>query len=219
MYDEDYFLEFYSNVRLQMNSLADRVSLKINKSPASLRWTDFKSYFSDKYDIDYIEYPFKSSLRKRLSGSIKIAGDCAIIGYNGNVSPNRQRFSQAHETGHLFDSLVLNTGETQQFEDLLEKNYGESNLPDEWFANISAGMMLIEESGLLYELQQGLSFHSLCHLYSVSEGCLNIRLKQLLQYKYQTNRYYAYEAVTKYRLYSDNSDLLQCLSQVGSCVM
>ena len=219
MYDEDYFLEFYSNVRLQMAGLADRVSLKTNKSPANLRWTDFKSYFTDRYDIDYIEYPFNTSLQKRLSGSIKMAGDCAIIGYNGIMSPNRQHFSQMHETGHFFENLVLDTGETQQFEDLLEKNYGESNLPDEWFANISAGMMLIEESGLLYALQQGLSFQSLCRLYSVSNACLNIRLKQLLQFGYQVNSYYAYEAVTKYRLYSDNSDLLKCLSRVELFVM
>ncbi|MFW1667419.1 ImmA/IrrE family metallo-endopeptidase, partial [Acinetobacter ursingii] len=106
MYDDDYFLEFYKNVQVQINGLTDRVSLKTNKSPASLRWTDFKAYFSNKYDIDYIEYPFKSSLQKRLSGSIKMAGDCAIIGYNGSMSPSRQRFSQAHETGHFFDSLV-----------------------------------------------------------------------------------------------------------------
>lgn len=219
MYDDDYFLEFYKNVQVQINGLADRVSLRTNKSPASLRWTDFKSYFSDKYDIDYIEYPFKSSLQKRLSGSIKMAGNCAIIGYNGSMSPSRQCFSQAHETGHFFDSLVLNTGESQQFEDLLEKNYGESNLPDEWFANISAGMMLVEESGLLYSLRRGISFQSLCNLYSVSNTCLNIRLKQLLQFGYQVNSYYAYEAVTKYRLSNDNSDLLDCLSRIESYVM
>lgn len=48
-------------------------------------------------DLELLKHPFKEDE----SGILVVKGDRAIIGYNPDQSPVRQRFSVAHEIGHF----------------------------------------------------------------------------------------------------------------------
>ncbi|MSD84592.1 hypothetical protein GKC32_09520 [Lactobacillus curvatus] len=209
MYDDSYFIDFYQDTRQIIDGITNKVSFYVNKSPTMLRWKDYKFYFEQVYHVEYYEYDFNSFLEKKFSGSIMIDHRycTAAIGFNSSMILPRINFTQAHESGHFLESILDMTLETQSYTDLLVKNYSESNYKDEWFANIAAGMMLIEETSLIQNLRNRISFHSLCRIYGASQSAMCVRIKQLFQMGFGVNRFYVENAVTNYKDY-DNFDAL-----------
>lgn len=222
MYDDSYFIDFYQDTRQIIDGITNKVSFYVDKSPAMLRWKDYKFYFEQVYHVEYYEYDFNSFLEKKFSGSIIIDHRycTAAIGFNGSMILPRINFTQAHESGHFLESILDMTLETQSYTDLLVKNYSESNYKDEWFANIAAGMMLIEEISLIQNLRNQISFHSLCKIYGASQSAMCVRIKQLFQFGFGVNRFYVQNAVTNYKNYDNSDDLFDilCSEQIPNIV-
>ncbi len=114
-----------------------------------------------------------------ISGVIFIEGKTKSIGVNKNHSPNRQRFTVAHEFGHYLNGHQYHDGEGKMFEDK-EFDYLNPQHRQEKEADAFAAELLMPKHFLEKDLAKyGLALPKLTELYQVSEQAMWIRLTSL----------------------------------------
>ena len=117
------------------------------------------------------------------AGILRIDGENASIFVRSTDSPNRQRFTVAHELGHY----VLHRREESDFVDtdisvaFLRRSDGDSESDRarrrrETQANLFAAALLMPEYLLSQELENDDDVSKLANLFGVSRGALGIRL-------------------------------------------
>lgn len=94
--------------------------------------------------------PFKGEI----SGMLYRSSDTTVIGVNSSHAPTRQRFTVAHEIGHL----IMHKGERVIIDRFVRVNWrdGESN-PEEIQANQFAAGMLMPRTLVHQEIERALS--------------------------------------------------------------
>ena len=132
-------------------------TLKLEEPPINIR-TVIK-YLSESRDItiELLAY----SLPDRVSGAHAKKGDKHIITYNRNHHPHRQRFTVAHELGHLLLEHVNMQNNEENFT---------STKPEETAANKFAAELLVPSEFLKRDFNNGVKdVKALANKYQVSE--------------------------------------------------
>jgi len=117
-------------------------------------------------------------VRERLSGKVCIEDGTPIIHYNPQDTEVRQRFTVAHELGHLVLGHVR--GGTCHRDP--RKNYNTQVFdPDERDANVFAATLLMPVPAVRIALQRinDVSLEKLAKLFKVSKTAMEIRLKSM----------------------------------------
>ena len=131
-----------------------------------------------------------------VSGAIRIEGNKASMIINQAHSDVRQRFTKAHEIGHLIAHMLTKSGESDGFVDrgnpdcslktYIEKNRDTNSSigsdPEEVFANKFAAALLIPKSKLLEYLRNDLyasNIPLLAEIFKVSKTAMEFRLKSI----------------------------------------
>ncbi|MBP9741930.1 MAG: ImmA/IrrE family metallo-endopeptidase [Burkholderiales bacterium] len=129
-----------------------------------------------------------------ISGAIKIENDKASMVINQSHAPVRQRFTKAHEIGHLIayiltkskkDGFVDRGDFDDKLQSLIERNrdYNSSNGsdPEEIFANKFAAAILIPYSKIsnFLEKNQSNDIALLADNFGVSKKAMEYRIKSL----------------------------------------
>lgn len=135
-----------------------------------------------KLGIKVIKNPFLDDAE---AGKCYINNDI-VIEYKGYVSPNRERFTVAHELAHVVKHMAHsnNTSYRDSSELLYARNdYVDSKDPVEKEADVFAGELLVprQKVYLLLSSLQGdeqISTKLLCDIFKVSEGALYHTLNQ-----------------------------------------
>ncbi len=113
-----------------------------------------------------------------LSGKVCIEDGTPVIRYNPQDTEVRQRFTIAHELGHLVLGHVRN-GECHRDP---RKNYNTQVFdPDERDANVFAATLLMPVPAVRIALQHinDVSLEKLANLFKVSKTAMEIRLKSM----------------------------------------
>lgn len=135
----------------------------INSYPILVR--DIISYLKREKDLSVYAWAFG----KDIDGIQITEGEKSAIGYNQAQHPHRQRFTVAHEIGHL---LLGHT--TKNF--ILDLN---SNKPEEIEANKFAAELLMPLKLLKKDFQNGMkNAKDIASAYNVSEEAVWWRLKE-----------------------------------------
>lgn len=151
--------------KLESRNLA-RATLKragISSPPVMLN--DVVNHVKMHFDLTVMS----ADLGAKVDGVHVMDGESVTIGYNKSHPRHRQRFTVAHELGHL---LLGHTAPGAIYID------PSSNKPEEIEANTFAGELLVPLTML--KAHRGKSAHDLAVLFDVSEEVIWI---QLLQYK------------------------------------
>ena len=118
-----------------------------------------------------------SALNDDLSGILRLNSDNARweMTVNSTYSPNRRRYTIAHELGHF----CLHRYAVTEFKDRIFFRATPSN-PMEWEANEFAGTILMPEHDFRRLINEGVtSVDDLAERFAVSSLALRIRAKQL----------------------------------------
>lgn len=132
-------------------------ALKIEEPPINIRAVIQYLSKNRGITIDLLAY----NLPEKVSGAHAKRGDKHIITYNRNHHPNRQRFTVAHELGHLLlEHVELQNNE----EDFVSRK------PEETAANKFAAELLVPLEFLKGDFEKGVKdVKMLANKYQVSE--------------------------------------------------
>lgn len=120
---------------------------------------------------------YKADLGTSLSGVVsKDKGKPARIVLNSRHVDRRNRFTWAHELGHVVERRKVANDDEYSFEEL--KRGGDYNL-HEFFADEFAGALLMPEAEILRVKNAGLSVDQIARHFDVSIDAVNKRLKRL----------------------------------------
>ena len=133
----------------------------------------------EKIGISALPMDF-TSLEQRLNkghilGLVLTTKDNAVIYYSAKDTPNRQRFTIAHELGHICSHLRPDTNDYPYIDWRIEE---EANNEEERIANIFAGELLIPLQ-LLKEKYLSLKFPSSKDLANIFATSVNVMEKRL----------------------------------------
>lgn len=119
-------------------------------------------------------------LKEKFSGQIIICGDAVGIIYNKNHSRNRQRFTVAHEIGHLVLEHEFKVSEYKEIINFQTKS------PMEREANLFAAELLMSKENLISYLENNKtnSVKDLALVFGVSEDAMWFKISEdnLLKY-------------------------------------
>ena len=132
----------------------------IKNPPILIR--DIVNHLKKDRDLSVYSWSFGNDI----DGIQVTEGEKATIGYNNSQHPHRQRFTVAHEIGHL---LLGHTGKNF----VLELN---SKKPEEVEANQFAAELLMPLEMIKNDLQNKRSAKDIARLYNVSEEAVWWRL-------------------------------------------
>ena len=120
-----------------------------------------------------------TSLDPDISGMLaKRAGQDAQIYLNASDSPNRQRFSCAHEIGHYVKRVSSDASDSWGYIDRRGPSAAEGVDPEEIFANQFAAELLMPEQ-VVRRMADDLSPAGLAVAFDVSVGAMKYRLENL----------------------------------------
>ncbi|MBX9867077.1 MAG: ImmA/IrrE family metallo-endopeptidase [Burkholderiales bacterium] len=130
-------------------------------------------------------------LPESVSGAIKIQNNRASMVINVNHSKVRQRFTKAHEIGHLVAHILTNSNK-EGFVDhdldavLIQKNRDNNSAkgrdPEEIFANKFAAAILIPRTKLIEYLRDeryANNIQLLADIFDVSKAAMEFRIKTI----------------------------------------
>lgn len=119
-----------------------------------------------------------------LSGALVLRGDLALILYNRGDRENRQRFTIAHELGHL----LMHTKVGQDNVMFRDDRSSKGTIPREIQANSFAAALLIPERAVRQRVKEPITFlhdddvEALAHEFVVSPLTMSYRLQDLNLY-------------------------------------
>ncbi len=122
---------------------------------------------------------YAAALDDGVSGMLlKRAGQDPEIYVHASDSPNRRRFTCAHELGHYYKRSAAGDPEWEYVEhrDLLTSA---GNDPDEIYANKFAASLLMPREEVEHRFNEGQSVATLAFEFGVSEDAMNFRLVNL----------------------------------------
>jgi Zn-dependent peptidase ImmA (M78 family) len=122
---------------------------------------------------------YAAGLAEGISGMlVKRAGEDPEIYVHASDSPNRRRFTCAHELGHYYKRSA--TGDTDyeyvEHRDLLTS---QGNDPDEIYANKFAASLLMPREEVVRRCEEGHGVPTLAYEFGVSEDAMRFRLVNL----------------------------------------
>lgn len=138
-------------------------------------------------------------LGEEVSGVLVVEGNKGTIGYNNSNSRVRQRFTIAHELGHLMQHVDFNNNPKEFFVDKdfivkfrSDKKYSPREITQEREANAFAAAILMPQKFIMDELKKskyrGLNENSLiehlARVFEVSVPAMTYRLSDLNIYHY-----------------------------------
>ena len=155
-------------------------------------------YMANKMGIDVVK---NSDMGEKEAGKCYVLDDIITIEYKPQISHNRERFTVAHELGHIIKHMPY--ANNVHFEDSEELLYARSDYIDsansqEMEADRLAGELLIPKKTVLYllnslEPSERLSTKMLQDLFKVSEGAIYHALKSYeLLYHTQIKREFSW---------------------------
>ena len=155
-----------SQVRNQTNKLVSK--LKNSSPPVQLK--EIVQIIRSDYGFRFIvkSNTFSDSVSGVYTRCDRVVG----IMYNSNHSRNRQRFTVAHEIGHLVLGHRFVESEHKEINDF------EIDDPIEVEANTFASELLMPFDWVRKDLKRGLSWKELAKLYEVSELAVGWRISQ-----------------------------------------
>jgi Zn-dependent peptidase ImmA (M78 family) len=122
---------------------------------------------------------YAAGLDEGISGMlVKRAGEDPEIYVHVSDSPNRRRFTCAHELGHYYKRSAAGDTEWEYVEhrDLLTSA---GNNPDEIYANKFAASLLMPRVEVERRFKEGQGLPTLAYEFGVSEDAMNFRLVNL----------------------------------------
>lgn len=129
--------------------------------------------FADAVGADVM----RSDLGRKLSGVVsKQKRARAKVVINARHVPQRQRFTLAHEIGHVVERRSLARDDDYSFEDLPR---GDGYDLHEFFADEFAGELLMPEHALLHKRFVNYSYPELAAAFDVSIDAMKMRLERL----------------------------------------
>lgn len=148
----------------------------INKEDIKIIKDNQKSYpiritaITEEYGIDV----YNLSMSSNISGAIIKEGDKYVIYVNDKHTPNRQRFTIAHEIAHYIlhkekigDNLTDNAMYRSKLSNVFERQ-----------ANILASEILMPVQFVMQFIEENKSVPEMARLFKVSEEAMRIRLRQ-----------------------------------------
>ena len=141
-----------------------------------------KEYQIKDFPVDIVDFAQKlgieikyENLENDVSGKISIKEGHYTITVEARHSPNRQRFTIAHEIAHYF----LHKNLKENFEDVVFFRGGDTN-SIEFQANLFAGEILMPEEEFFKQIKSGKSkIEDLAEYFGVSTLAIRVRAKQL----------------------------------------
>lgn len=140
--------------------------IKDNQKSCPIRITAI----TEEYGIDV----YNLSMSSNISGAIIKEGDKYVIYVNDKHTPNRQRFTIAHEIAHYIlhkekigDNLTDNAMYRSKLSNVFERQ-----------ANILASEILMPVQFVMQFIEENKSVSEMASLFKVSEGAMRIRLRQ-----------------------------------------
>ncbi|TXJ55629.1 ImmA/IrrE family metallo-endopeptidase [Brachyspira aalborgi] len=140
--------------------------IKDNQKSCPIRITAI----TEEYGIDV----YNLSMSSNISGAIIKEGDKYVIYVNDKHTPNRQRFTIAHEIAHYIlhkekigDNLTDNAMYRSKLSNVFERQ-----------ANILASEILMPVNFVMQFIEENKSVSEMASLFKVSEGAMRIRLRQ-----------------------------------------
>lgn len=128
-----------------------------------------------KYGIDVVETPLESSLSGAL---IKERGQDPTIVVNSTDSPNRKRFTCAHELGHfVLRSDAPDAYSYIDYRDIFSSSAGRD--PSERYSNAFAAALLMPESEVRRLDAEGYDELRMSYVFNVSRESMHYRLDNL----------------------------------------
>ena len=122
---------------------------------------------------------YVAALEPGWSGALaKRAYEDARIYLNRFDSPNRQRFTCAHELGHYF-KRVPEDHEAYEYVDRRDQRASAGTDPEEIYANGFAAALLMPEADVRALHAQGLTAHTMAYRFGVSAEAMRFRLDNL----------------------------------------
>jgi Zn-dependent peptidase ImmA (M78 family) len=124
----------------------------------------------------------EATLRDDISGAlVKKLGEDPTILLNASDSPNRKRFTAAHELGHFVTRE--DSPDTYEYIDLRDTMWSAAGTnPEEVFANQFAANLLMPESEVQRLRTEGLSPTQMALYFKVSQDAMANRLKNVRDY-------------------------------------
>lgn len=130
-----------------------------------------------------------SKIGKGISGFTKVEEDGAYIFVNSAEPPARQRFTVAHELGHIYgeDIKLDEIGELNiVYRSDLESFYDAPiKVKNEQRANAFASEILMPEHQVLKYLQAGMNVEEMAVIFGVSPQAMKIRIASVIHAQYQ----------------------------------
>jgi Zn-dependent peptidase ImmA (M78 family) len=124
---------------------------------------------------------YAAGLDEGISGMlVKRAGQDPEIYVHASDSPNRRRFTCAHELGHYYKRSAMGDTDYEYVEhrDLLTS---QGNDPDEIYANKFAASLLMPREEVVRRCEEGHGVPTLAYEFGVSEDAMRFRLVNLGQ--------------------------------------
>jgi len=180
-------IDYYKNLSETVNELL--INANITKAPVPIK------QIASMCGANVIGYDFG----EEISGVLVVEGNKGTIGFNTANSRVRQRFTIAHELGHLKQHVSLNTKEKEFFVDKdfivkfrSDKQYTSKEIAQERQANAFAAAILMPKKFILEEMKdpkyKGLHetslIEELAKVFEVSVPAMTYRLSDLNIYRY-----------------------------------
>ena len=121
---------------------------------------------------------YLADLDTGVSGQLQVDGPARTILLSRDNGPNRQRFTCAHEIGHLVDHEKHPSG-PHVFIDYRDGRSSTGMNPGEVYANQFAAELLMPSSEVQRLALQGQSTPSMARRFGVSEAAMDIRRRNL----------------------------------------
>lgn len=125
-------------------------------------------------DVQVIDFP------PEVSGALyKKPGQDPIIYLNQGDSPNRKRFTCAHELGHYIYRLDKPEADDYEYIDMRDKRASTGTEAEEVFANQFAANLLMPEAEVRHLHEDGEPYVVMAYHFRVSDDAMRFRLKNL----------------------------------------
>lgn len=172
----------YNNIANAMFDLKLSVCQYFGKSPSQLRWRDYWDFINEKnsIEIEYVDLPseFMGKTKKDSAGIIM------ILNSNDRLNSGRKHFTFLHELSHV----LLHLKELRNYQTFYY-NVGSDTSSDlkEIEANIGASELLMDTTAIEKNCLVNPTFSEMRTEFDVSNSALQMRLQNLLVFKYNVN--------------------------------
>lgn len=204
--------ELYFEASNLANRICEEVASEFDIPIHKVKNVHIKNYMEQVKNIAFIDVSFGDHLDNLLLGSIsKVFGEI-IISINKTMIWERRLFTCMHEIGHFyFDLDSLNAG--NQLTDMMnEDGYLPDDLPREFRANVTASVLMSNDSALRFSIQKFNSFNKIAEYFCMSKSALRVRLTEYLMYHFNCSPNYSYQLVNDF-VYSDGREFRKIINK------